>query len=96
VDPGGILDLNIGMGLAINDRASFSVGYQHSVVDQTNQSTPATGYAISRLGTIQLGTLRFGVSYQLSKGTFLNTTIGIGVTRDSPDLEATVRLPILF
>jgi hypothetical protein len=35
VDPGGILDLNMGMGLALNERASFSVGYQHSVVDQT-------------------------------------------------------------
>jgi hypothetical protein len=96
VTPGGILDLNVGMGLALNDHASFSVGYQHSVVDQTEQTHPATGYAISRIGTIQLGTLRFGVSYQLSPGTFLNTTIGIGVTRDSPDLEATVRLPIRF
>jgi len=96
VRPGGILDLNVGMGLAINDRASFSVGYQHSVVDQTEQQNPATGYAISRIGTIQLGTLRFGVSYMVAKDTFLNTTIGIGVTRDSPDLEATVRLPIRF
>ena len=96
VTPGGILDLNVGMGLALNDRASFSAGYQHSVVDQTQQTHPATGFAISRLGTIQLGTLRFGVSYQLSPGTYLNTTIGIGVTRDSPDLEATVRVPIRF
>ncbi len=97
VDPGGILDLNIGMGLAINERASFSIGYQQSVVDQTTQSTPpATGYAISRTGTIQLGTLRFGVSYELSKRVYLNTTIGVGVTRDTPDLEATVRLPMRF
>jgi hypothetical protein len=94
VDPGGILDLNLGMGLAINERASFSVGYQHSVVDETQQTVPAAGYAITRVGTIQLGTLRFGVSYELSPKTYLNTTIGIGVTRDSPDLEATVRLPI--
>jgi len=97
VRPGGILDLNVGMGLAINEKASFSIGYQHSVVDQTEQSaTLVEGYAITRIGTIQLGTLRFGVSYQLSKDTFLNTTIGVGVTRDSPDLEATVRLPIRF
>jgi len=101
VYPGSILDLNLGMGLAINDKASFSVGYQHSVVTQTDQSSGTmvvgqTQYEITHIGTIQLGTLRFGVSYQLSKDTFLNTTIGIGVTRDSPDLEATVRLPIRF
>jgi hypothetical protein len=95
VKPGGILDLNIGMGLAINEKASFSVGYQHSVVSETDQTDiPNGGYAIARTGTLQLGTLRFGVSYQLSDKTVVNTTIGIGVTRDSPDLEATIRLPI--
>jgi hypothetical protein len=96
VEPGGILDLNMGMGLALNDRASFSVGYQHSVVDQTSQPVPATGRALARTGTLQLGTLRFGVAYGLTEHLNLNTTIGIGVTRDSPDLEATIRLPYRF
>jgi hypothetical protein len=96
VDPGGILDLTIGMGLALNDKASFSVGYQHSVVDETTQPLPAPGLALARTGTLQLGTLRFGVAYSLSEQMNLNTTIGIGVTRDSPDLEATVRLPFRF
>jgi len=106
VYPGNILDLNLGMGMAINDKASLSIGYQHSVVSQTDQrfvkesddetAVNQTQYAITKIGTIQIGTMRFGISYQLSKDTFLNTTIGIGVTRDSPDLEATVRLPIRF
>jgi hypothetical protein len=96
VDPGGILDLNMGMGLALNERASFSVGYQHSVVDQTSQPVPATGRALARTGTLQLGTLRFGIAYSLTERLNFNTTIGIGVTRDSPDLEATIRLPYRF
>ena len=96
VDPGGILDLTMGMGLALNDYASFSVGYQHSIVDQTSQPTPATGRALARTGTLQLGTLRFGIAYRITERFNLNTTIGIGVTRDSPDLEATVRLPYRF
>jgi hypothetical protein len=96
VDPGGILDLNMGMGLALNERASFSVGYQHSVVDQTSQPVPATGRALARTGTLQLGTLRFGIAYGLTERFNINTTIGVGVTRDSPDLEATIRLPYRF
>jgi hypothetical protein len=96
VDPGGILDLTMGMGLALNENASFSVGYQHSVVDQTSQPTPATGRALARTGTLQLGTLRFGVAYRLTERLNFNTTIGVGVTRDSPDLEATIRLPYRF
>jgi hypothetical protein len=96
VEPGGILDLNMGMGLALNDRASFSVGYQHSIVDQTSQPTMATGRALARTGTLQLGTLRFGIAYRITEQFNLNTTIGLGVTRDSPDLEATIRLPYRF
>jgi len=96
VDPGGILDLTMGMGLALNEHASFSVGYQHSVVDQTTQPTAAVGLALTRVGTLQLGTLRFGVAYRLTDRFSVNTTIGIGVTRDTPDLEATLRLPYRF
>jgi hypothetical protein len=96
VDPGGILDLTMGMGLALNEHASFSVGYQHSIVDQTTQPTPAVGLALTRVGTLQLGTLRFGVAYRLTDRFSVNTTIGIGVTRDTPDLEATLRLPYRF
>jgi hypothetical protein len=93
IDPGAIFDLTIGMGLALNERASFSMGYQHSVVLQTTQPTPGTGLAISRVGTLELGTLRFGVTYRLTSNTYFNFTLGIGVTRDTPDLEATTRLP---
>ncbi len=96
VDPGGILDLTMGMGLALNEHASFSVGYQHSVVNQTTQPTAAVGLALTRVGTLQLGTLRFGVAYRLTDRFSVNTTIGIGVTRDTPDLEATLRLPYRF
>jgi hypothetical protein len=96
VEPGGILDLNMGMGLALNERASFSIGYQHSVVYQTSQPFPATGRALVRTGTLQLGTMRFGIAYGLTERLNFNTTIGIGVTRDSPDLEATIRLPYRF
>jgi hypothetical protein len=96
VDPGGIFDLTMGMGLALNEKASLSVGYQHSVVQQTSQPTPATGRALARTGTLQLGTLRFGVAYRITERLNFNTTIGVGVTRDSPDLEATIRLPYRF
>ena len=96
IHPGAIIDVTLGMGLALNARASFSIGYQHSIVFQTTQTSPASGLALARVGTLQLGTLRFGVTYQINRSTLLNVTIGIGVTRDSPDLEATARLPISF
>jgi hypothetical protein len=96
VYPGGILDVTLGMGLALNERASFSVGYQHSIVGQTTQAAQATGRALTRVGTLQLGTLRFGVAYRVNDHVNLNPSIGVGITRDTPDFEATLRMPIRF
>lgn len=96
VHAGGIVDITLGMGLALNDHASFSIGYQHSIVAQTTQVAETSGLALARTGTVQLGTLRFGVAYRAGDHININTSIGVGVTRDSPDLEVTLRMPIRF
>ncbi len=94
VYPGGIYDVTIGMGLALNERASFSMGYQESIVDQTTQIEPNPSLTLGRVGTLELGTLRFGITYRATGWAYFNFTLGIGVTRDTPDMEATTRLPM--
>lgn len=94
IRPGDVVDLNFGMGLALNEKASFSFGYQHSVVYGMTQVGPAApGKTLSPTSTTQLGTARFGLTYALSPKTAVNLSLGIGVTRETPDLELTVRIP---
>ena len=45
---------------------------------------------------VTLGTLLVGYSYRFSKRYTLNVSVGAGLTRDTPDLQVTVRLPITF
>ena len=45
---------------------------------------------------VQLGTLLLGYSYRLSERRNLNVAIGAGLTRDTPDVTLTVRMPITF
>lgn len=97
VRPGNVLDFNFGMGLALNEKSTFSIGYQHSIVGKPHQEGAES--ATKRLGetsTLQLGTLRFGFAYRLSPKTNLNLTLGAGVTREAPDLELTLRVPTTF
>jgi outer membrane putative beta-barrel porin/alpha-amylase len=95
IRPGDVVDLNFGMGLALNEKASFSFGYQHSVVFGTRQEGPADpGKTLSPTSTTQLGTARFGLTYSLTRDTAINLSLGIGVTRETPDLELTLRLPM--
>lgn len=92
VAPGAVLGLNFGMGLALNEKSTFSIGYDHSIVGRTLQN----GEVVAGSVVTQLGTLLLGYSYRLSPSTTLNVSVGAGLTQDTPDVSLTVRLPITF
>ncbi len=90
IAPGGVFGFNFGMGLAINDRSSFSIGYDHSSVGKTK----VDGRTVINSVRTELGTLLIGYSQRFSNTTSLNLSVGVGVTRDAPDLQLSVRLPM--
>ena len=92
IAPGGVFGFNFGMGLALNDKAALSLGYDHNSIGRTLQNDiPVPGSV-----RIQLGTLLFGLSYRYSAKTTLNVSIGAGLTRDTPDVTLSLRLPTMF
>ncbi|MHC9085919.1 acetate kinase [Luteimonas sp. RIT-PG2_3] len=92
IDAGDIIGFNFGMGLALNERAALSFGYDHNLVDRTKQNGEDAPGAVR----VMLGTLVLGGSYRVSDRTSLNVALGVGVTRDTPDVSLAVRMPILF
>lgn len=92
IAPGAVLGFNFGMSLALNEKSSFSIGYDHSMVDRTRQN----GEVVPGSVVSQLGTLLLGYSHRLNSSTSLNLSVGAGLTRDTPDVTVTVRLPITF
>ncbi|WP_431823625.1 acetate kinase [Burkholderia sp. F1] len=92
VQPGDIWGFNIGMGLALNEKASVSLGYDQSIVLPTKQN----GQTVPGSVRVILGTLLIGYSYRLSPKTTLNLSIGAGLTRDTPDVVMTLRVPLAF
>jgi hypothetical protein len=90
VKVGDIVDVSVGMGLALNDKASFSIGYDQAMVGltrQNGQKVPGTARSV-------LGTLLIGGSYRFDEKRTLNFALGVGVTRDTPDATVTVRVPM--
>ena len=92
IEPGKIFGVNFGIGLALNEKASLSLGYDHSSVGRTRQN----GVTVPGSVRTQLGTLLMGFSYRLSKDRSLNVSVGAGLTRDTPDVSISVRLPMTF
>jgi hypothetical protein len=90
--PGAIIGFNFGMGLALNEKASLSLGYDHSTVGRMKQN----GRTVPGSVRTQLGTLLLGYSYRLNDKRSLSVAVGAGVTRDTPDVSLTVRMPFSF
>ena len=89
VEPGDILGFNFGMGLGLNEKASFSLGYDHNAIGRTKQD----GKVLPGSVRTQLGTLLLGFSYRLSDKRSVSVSVGAGLTRDTPDVSLTVRMP---
>jgi hypothetical protein len=90
IKAGDIADISIGMGLSLNEKASISIGYDQAFVGRTQQNShPIPGSARSTLGSLLIGG-----SYRFNDKETMNITLGVGVTRDTPDTTVTVRVPI--
>ena len=92
VEPGDAAGFNFGMGLALNERAAFSLGYEHTYIGKTR----VDGAAPPGSTSTQLASLLMGYSYRVNNRSSVSLTLGAGLTRDTPDTQLTLRVPITF
>lgn len=89
--PGDTYGLQLGSVLAVNPETSVSVAW-----DQTfTRGTTVNGLRIPGSYLVG-GTLRLGGSYIYSAGKIIDLGLGIGLTRDVPNLQFTVGIPLRF
>lgn len=89
IKPGDSIGMNVGMGLALNDRSTFSIGIDLNSIGRTKQN----GLAVPGSVRTQLGTLLLGYSHRYSDKRTVSISVGAGLTRDTPDLTINLRLP---
>ncbi|MET0807459.1 MAG: acetate kinase [Pseudoxanthomonas sp.] len=92
VDAGDIIGFNLGMGLALNEKAAISIGVDTNMIGKTKQN----GEEVAGSVNITLATLLLGGTYRFNEKASLNVALGAGLTRDTPDLNLTVRVPVTF
>jgi hypothetical protein len=92
IKPGDVFGFNFGMGLALNEKASLSLGYDHASIGRTRQA----GQPVPGSVRTQLGTLLLGFSYRLNEKRTISVSVGAGLTRDTPDVSLMARMPLTF
>lgn len=82
--------LGMGMGFAVNNRLSFSLGVNHRTVFKSSINGNKVGEML------QIDSLSTGFSLALTEKTSLNMNLQAGLTEDAPDVEVSFSLPIAF
>ncbi|WP_293618503.1 transporter [Salinisphaera sp.] len=93
VDPGDFLNLSFGMGFGVNEKTSFSMGYDHTVVFDTEYKDLEATQNVE-FDRVHVGNLLLGFSHRFSKTRSLNISLGIGVTEEAPDVQLTLKMPL--
>ena len=89
IDPGDTIGFNMGMALALNPETSINFQWEHRFTNRTTlNDEKLPGSAATP------GIFRMGFTYALARNYFLDLGIGIGLTQDAPDMQATVAVPI--
>lgn len=92
IDPGDSISGSFGMGLSLNDKASFSIGYSHDTVFETTQNSRK----LNNSRVLQIGSLNMSYAYKLTEATNLNFSVSAGLTEDSPDVRLLFSVPMTF
>src|SRR3546814_17455130 len=71
VDPGDAFRLSFGMAYSINERSSFTLGYKHDFIDETE--TEVNGVDLTA-PSLSVGSLLLGYSFQVND--YASTKIG--------------------
>ena len=94
VDPGSGGNANLGLGVSLNEKLSLTLGYDHTVF---SRPTSASNLLLTTTPHVtQIGVLLIGGSYRWSERSFVNFVVGVGATREAPDLQVTLRIPTAF
>ncbi|MFO0698616.1 MAG: hypothetical protein U0236_05260 [Nitrospira sp.] len=94
VDPGSGGNANIGLGLSLNEKLSVTLGYDHTIF---SKPTSASNLLLTTSPQVtHIGVLLIGGSYRWSDRSFVNFVVGVGATREAPDLQVTFRVPTTF
>jgi hypothetical protein len=104
VDPGDSLNMALGMGLSLNEKFSFNLGFKYDYIFPTTQEAIVTDPNIpagptateSKTDPLHAASFLVGWSYQISDAVGMNLNFEVGATDDANDFSVRLGVPIRF
>jgi hypothetical protein len=96
VDVGNAYQVGAGIAFALNEKSSISTSYTQRIVEQTRIRRDGQDWQKIIGSQANVGFVNLGATFSLNQNLSLISTIGIGLTEDSPDMAVSVRVPYRF
>jgi uncharacterized coiled-coil protein SlyX len=103
VDPADAVFASAGIGIALNQRTSFNLGYAHTWGFGTRTTTRSEddqgvlGPPITTTSRdLQIGRFLFGVTHRVTDTASINWAVEVGATEDAADLRTVLRIPVVL
>src|SRR5262245_44994143 len=105
VDPGDSINISLGMGLSLNEKTSFSLGFKYDYifptteeVTQIDNNTPANNIIGGKVKTdpLHAASLLAGWAYQINETVGVNVNFEAGLTDDANDFSVRLGVPFRF
>ena len=97
VSIGNALQFGAGLAYALNETSSISMSYSQRLVERSRLKLDTNENFQRVVGSqANIGLVNLGATFSLGRSLSLITTVGIGLTDDSPDMVVGVRLPYRF
>ncbi len=96
VDVGDAVQFGAGLAFALNDRSSISMSYSQRVVERSRVRLDGQEWQRIVGSQANVALVNLGATFSLGDQLSLVSTVGIGLTDDSPDMVVGIRLPYRF
>ncbi|MDE2089421.1 MAG: autotransporter outer membrane beta-barrel domain-containing protein, partial [Gammaproteobacteria bacterium] len=96
VELGDVFQYGLGMAFALNDRMSLSLSYAQSVAQKASVKADGGNWSSVVGSDANASTLNLGLTYGLSDHLTMVTNLGVGLTKDAPDVMLSMKFPYNF
>ena len=96
VDLGNALQFGAGLAFALNDSSSISMSYSQRLVERSRLRLEGQDWQRVIGSQANVALVNLGATFSVEEAMSLITTVGIGLTDDSPDMVVGIRVPYRF
>jgi hypothetical protein len=96
ITPGDSFGYQLGIGIGLTPELALNLRFEQRILFDTKTKEPGSSQRTVNGSGLNVATIFFGVYWSLTRHLSVDTSVGVGLTEDSPDFIVRLAFPIRF